>query len=203
MAQKRTKGLFIVFEGLDGAGQDTQITLLEKHLRSRGEKVYITSEPSHNLIGGLIRSLLRAHWKLSNTGIQLLYCADRAHHLEQEILPIQEKGHHVISGRYFFSTIAFGSIDNDPKWLATLNEKFPDPDITIFLKVPPKECMRRITGSRPNKELFEKEKKLQKVYKTYLRLVTDKKYKNVYVVDGTRSIETVAADIADIIDKHI
>jgi dTMP kinase len=197
------KGKFIVFEGLDGAGQGTQIKLLEQYLQSKNENVYVTSEPTQNLIGGLIRSLLRHHWSLGNTGIQLLYSADRAHHLEVEIDPIREKGHHVISGRYFFSTIAFGSITNDVKWLQAISEKFPNPDVTIFLKVSPKECIRRINSGRPLKELFEKEKILEKVYKTYLRLVRDTRYKNVYVVNGERPIEEVADDIQKIISKHI
>ena len=197
------KGKFIVFEGLDGAGQGTQIKLLEKYLQSKNEKVYVTSEPTQNLIGGLIRSLLRHHWSLGNTGIQLLYSADRAHHLEVEIDPIREKGHHVISGRYFFSTIAFGSLNNDVKWLKAISEKFPNPDMTIFLKVSPKECIRRINSGRPLKEFFEKEKILQKVYKTYLSLVKDKQYKNVYIVDGEQSVEKVAEDIQNIVDKHI
>jgi len=197
------KGKFIVFEGLDGAGQGTQIKLLEQYLQSKNEKVYVTSEPTQNLIGGLIRSLLRHHWSLGNTGIQLLYSADRAHHLEVEIEPVREKGHHVISGRYFFSTIAFGSLNNDVKWLQAISEKFPNPDITIFLKVTPKECIRRINNGRPLKEFFEKEKILQKVYKTYLTLVKDKKYKNVYVVDGEQPVEKVAQDIQKIIGKHL
>ena len=99
--------------------------------------------------------------------------------------------------------MAFGSLDNDVEWLETLNEKFPDPDITFFLKVSPKECMRRINGSRPSKELFEQEQKLKKVYKTYLKLVKNKKYKHVYVIDGERTPGGVAADIAKIIDKYL
>lgn len=203
MVKTGKQGKFIAFEGLDGAGQDTQIALLEKYLKMHREKVFITSEPSHNLIGGLLRSLLRAQWKMNNTGMQLLYCADRAHHLEAEVMPALEKGYHVICGRYVFSTIAFGSLDNDRKWLETLNEKFVMPDATIFLKVSPKECMRRINGSRLTTELFEKEKKLQKVYKAYMQLVADKKYNNVYVVDGERSIDEVAKEIVEIIDRHI
>lgn len=197
------KGKFIVFEGLDGAGQGTQIALLERYLASKKKNVYVTSEPTQNLIGGLIRSLLRHHWALGNTGMQLLYSADRAHHLEVEIEPVREKGHHVISGRYFFSTIAFGSLNNDVSWLKAISAKFPNPDVTIFLKVAPKECIRRINSGRPMTELFEKEKVLQKVYRTYLALVKDKKYKNVFVVDGTQTREAVARDIQKIIDLYI
>lgn len=196
------KGKFIVFEGLDGSGQTTQIALLEKYLTAKSKKVYTTTEPSQNLIGGLIRSLLRHHWSLSNTGIQLLYCADRAHHIEAEIVPVQEKGYHVISGRYILSTLAFGSLNNDAKWLATINEKFPQPDLTIFLQVSPKECIRRMKDARPSKELFEKEKKLEQVYKTYMGLVKSKKYKHIHVVDGERPIEEIASDIAKIVEKY-
>ena len=201
--KNKKKGLFIVFEGLDGSGQGTQMALLERYLRSKKEKTYITSEPSHNLIGGLIRSLLRAHWKMSNTGIQLLYCADRAHHLEAEIEPVVAKGCHVICGRYRFSTMAFGSINNDVKWLERLNEKFPDPDVTIFLDVPPKECLRRIHVGRPLSELFETEKKLKKVYATYKKLLQDAKYKNVHSVNGSRPADEDAKDIAEIIEKYV
>ncbi|MDD5652374.1 MAG: dTMP kinase, partial [Candidatus Moranbacteria bacterium] len=136
-----SQGKFIVFEGLDGSGQSTQISFLEKYLRDKGEKFHTTSEPSGSLIGGLIRSVLAKQWTLSNTGIQLLYAADRAHHLESEVRPALEKGNHVISSRYYFSTFAFGSLENDVEWLEKINEKFPAPDITIYIKVSPEECI--------------------------------------------------------------
>lgn len=203
MKKQAKKGIFIAFEGLDGSGQETQIGLLEKYLRLRGEKVYLTSEPSHNLIGGLLRSLLRSHWKMSNVGLQLLYCADRAHHLESEIRPMTEKGSHVISSRYFFSTMAFGSLNADLKWLEAINEKFPEPDLTIFLDVPPKECMRRINGSRMSKEIFEKEQKLKEVYKTYQKISHDKRWKSFTAVNGNRPIEAIAEDIRRIVDMKL
>lgn len=201
--KKQQKGKFIVFEGLDGSGQSTQVALLEKYLKERGRRVFITSEPSNNVIGGLIRSILKSHIKLSNTGIQLLYCADRAHHLEVDIFPALEAGVDVITSRYFFSTMAFGSINNDVKWLEQLNEKFPQPDIALFIKVPPKECIRRINGSRFRTELFEKEQKLKKAYNTYLKIAKDKKYKNFVTIDGNRPIEKVASDIELVVDKLI
>jgi|AntRauTorckE6833_2_1112554.scaffolds.fasta_scaffold68344_1 dTMP kinase len=197
------QGKFIVFEGLDGSGQSTQISLLEKYLKDKKIKVHTTSEPSGNLLGGLIRSILAKQWKLSNTGIQLLYAADRAHHLESEIYPAIEKGNHVISSRYFFSTFAFGSLDNDLEWLEKINKKFPNPDLVIFVRVSPKECMKRINSSRFRKEFFEEEKKLEKIIKVYDKISKSKKYKNFYTVDGERSIEEVFKDVVKIVDKHI
>lgn len=202
MKNNRKKGLFIVFEGLDGSGQTTQIGLLERYLKMKGKKVHVTSEPSNSMIGGLIRALLTKYWKLSNTGMQLLYCADRAHHLETEIYPALAKGNVVICSRYFFSTIAFGSLDNNVRWLEDLNENFPQPDITFFIKVTPNECMKRI-NNRFRKEYFEKESKMKKVFKTYLKISRDKKYKNFFTINGEQSMDKVSQDIIKIIDKFI
>lgn len=199
------KGKFIVFEGLDGSGQSTQVKLLEDYLKNKGLKVHLTAEPTNNIVGGLIRGLLTKQWKLSNAGMQLLYCADRAHHLESEIYPAMEKGNNVISSRYFFSTMAFGSLDpnNNIEWLKTLNEKFPQPDITFFLRVPAKKCIERIEGSRFRKEFFEKEEKLSKVLQAYDQISKDEDFKNFYVIDGDQSIDKVHREIKKIIDKYL
>jgi dTMP kinase len=197
------KGKFIVFEGLDGSGQSTQIKLLEDYLKNKDLKVHLTAEPTNNIVGGLIRGLLTKQWKLNNAGMQLLYCADRAHHLEAEIYPALESGNNVISSRYFFSTMAFGSLDpdNSLEWLKTLNEKFPQPDITIFLRVSAKKCIERIEGSRFRKEFFEKEEKLSRVLEAYDQISKDKDFQNFYVINGEQSIEEVHREVKKIVDK--
>jgi dTMP kinase len=199
--KKINKGKFIVIEGLDGSGQSTQLELLKEYLKSKGRKVHMTVEPTNNIIGGLIRGFLTKQWQLSNTGKQLLFCADRAHHLETEIIPAIESGHIVISSRYYFSTIAYGSLNNDIKWLETLNEKFLQPDAIFFLNVSPKKCIERIKKSRFRKEFFEEEKKLKKVMETYLKICRDKKYKNVFIIDGEYEIEKVHQSIVKILEK--
>ncbi len=201
--QETKKGKFIVIEGLDGSGQTTQIGLLEKYLKASGRKVHETYEPTNNIIGGLIRGFLTKQWQLGNTGKQLLFCADRAHHLESEILPALESGHDVISSRYFFSTIAYGSLNNEVRWLESLNEKFPQPDATFFLKVSPQKCIERINNSRFRKEFFEEEQKLKKVMETFMKISRSKKYKNFFVVDGEQSIEKVHSDIVKILKNKI
>ena len=197
------RGKFIVIEGLDGSGQTTQLGLLEKYLRKSGHKVHMTFEPTNNIIGGLIRGFLTKQWKLGNVGKQLLFCADRAHHLESEIIPALENGYDVISSRYFFSTIAFGSLNVDTDWLEALNEKFLHPDATFFLKVSPKICIERINNSRFRKEFFEEEKKLSHVMRTFLKISKNKKYKNFFIIDGEQPIEKVHSDMIKILDKKL
>src|SRR3989338_8048368 len=95
-----TTGKFLVIEGPDGSGSSTQVALIKKYLEQKGEKVLDTKEPTNNLIGGLIRGVLTGEWKLGSYGLQLLFCADRAHHLEREIMPALEKGWNFITDRY-------------------------------------------------------------------------------------------------------
>ncbi|MBW2964320.1 dTMP kinase [Candidatus Woesearchaeota archaeon] len=195
------KGIFIVFEGLDGSGSSTQAELLRDYLKKFGLRPHLTKEPTNNLIGGLIRGALTKEWHASNRCFQLLFSADRAHHLDREIVPALEKGIVVISDRYFFSTMAFGSLDCDLEWLKALNSKFLVPDVVYLIKVPPEECIRRIGKSRLEFELFEEVEKLKKVWDTYEKLA--KEYPGIHVIDGTQPVEKVHNQIVDILTDHL
>jgi dTMP kinase len=171
-------------------------------LEKKGKKVHLTKEPTSYLIGGLIKSQLTHDWKSSPECLQLLFCADRAHHLEKEIIPLLKKGIFVISDRYFFSTIAYGNLEiEDWEWLKKINEKFLLPDLTFFLKVSPKVCLERIKESRFEVTLFEKEKILEKVWQNYERLA--KEFKNIFIIDGERTINEVFLEIRKIIDEKL
>lgn len=205
MQDNKYQGQFIVFEGLDGSGQSTQAAKLVDFLNNRESKLqlghggaHLTKEPTTNLIGGLIRAQLTSEWKTKSECLQLLFAADRAHHLEKEIMPLLEKGVFVVSDRYFFSTIAYGMLEiQDWDWLRDINKPFLLPDISIFLKVSPKICVERIRESRFSVELFEKEEVLGKVWEGYERLA--KEFKNVHIIDGERPIEEIFEEIRELI----
>jgi dTMP kinase len=198
MIKNSYKGKFIVFDSLDGAGNSTQVKLLADYLNKIGMKTHITKEPTSYLIGGLIKSQLTHDWKSSPECLQLLFCADRAYHLEKEVIPSLKKGVNVISDRYFFSTMAYGNLEiKDLDWLIEINKKFILPDLTFFLKVSPKTCIQRIKKERFEITLFEKEKILEKVWKNYEILT--KKFKQVYIINGERKIEEVAKEIREIV----
>jgi len=193
-------GKFIVFEGPDGSGTTTQANLLFKYLKKQGKKVFLTGEPTRSLIGGLIEGQISGDWQSSSECLQLLFAADRAHHLEKGIIPLLKKGITVICTRYILSTLAYGSIDiKDEKWLMEINKKFIWPDLTFLLKVSPKICIQRIEKERFHKELFEKEEKLKKVFKNYLKFA--KRFKNIYIIDGEKPIKEVFRDIKKLVDE--
>ena len=195
------KGKFIVFEGIDGAGLTTQAELLEKYLRNKKHEVVLTKEPTNNLIGGIIRAALKKEWITSNTTLQLLFSADRAHHLEKEIIPALDDGKIVISDRYFLSTIAYGMIEVEKEWLKALNSKFLLPDLIFIIDVPVEVSIERIKASRFGLELFEEKKKLERVRKNFLEL--SKEYKNCFVIDGNKSIEEVHKEIVKIVEERL
>ncbi len=206
MEKNTYPGKFIVFEGLDGSGQSTQAGSLLDFLNKYTGKlklgfpgVFLTKEPTPGLIGGLIRGQLTHDWKSSAECLQLLFCADRAHHLKKEIEPLLRKGSSVICDRYFFSTVAFGSLEVNRDWLLSLNENFLLPDLTFLLKVSPRVCVERMRGSRYELELFEKEELLQKVWTNYERL--SREFENVCVVNGERSIEEISKEITETLTR--
>lgn len=202
MIKNPYSGKFIIFEGLDGSGTTTQTNLLFKYFKKQGKKVYLTGEPTRSLIGGLIEGQIAGDWKSTPECLQLLFTADRAHHLEKEIIPLLKKGITVICTRYIFSTLAYGSLDiKDEKWLMEINKKFILPDITFLLKVSPKICIQRIKKERFHKELFEKEDKLKKVFKNYLKFA--KRFKNIYIINGEKSIKEVFSQIKNIVHSKL
>ncbi len=189
-----TKPLFIAFEGLDGSGQSTQVDLLSQ--RMGGVKAcVVTKEPTNHIVGGIIRGQLMHDWTSTPECMQLLFAADRAHHLERIIEPALKKGLHVISDRYMFSSIAYGSVNTDTEWLKAINSTFRYPDKTIFIDVPPEVCVERMVKSRFEFELYEKLEYLKIVYENYKKLA--KEHDTIFTVDGNDYKEKVHMKIVE------
>lgn len=202
MKKSNYPGKFIVFEGLDGSGTTTQIGLFIEYLKKKKIKAHLTREPTQYIIGGLIRSWLANDWKSTPECLQLLFTADRAYHLDKEIMPLLKRGITVISDRYFFSTLAYGLWEiKDKNWLFDINKRFILPDVTIFVDTSPEVCIERIKKDRFSVELFEKTEKLKKIRKAYLEIF--KKFKNIYIIDGNKSIKDVSCDIKKVIKNKL
>lgn len=195
-------GKFIAFEGLDGAGSTTQAGKLTFYLKERLKKVHLTKEPTNNLIGGLIRGQLTKEWRTGPECLQLLFTADRAHHLEKEVIPLLKQEITVVTDRYFFSSVAFGSLGIDDRdWLQKINDRFILPDITFLLHVSPQVCLQRIKTNRFHLELFEEEEHIAKIWRTYNELAQE--FENVYVINGENPAEEVFADILKIVNAYL
>ena len=185
--------MFIVFEGLDGCGKSTHAKLLSEWLMNQGQDTYLTAEPTNSRIGMLIREVLSGKIVFEPETLAYLFTADRVEHTG-EISSAIEGGSHVVCERYVYSTAAYqGAQGLDSRWLMDLSSFAPKPDVIIFLDVEPKDAEERaFTG-----EIFEKASFLEKVKKEYM------KFKDMIVVDATRPMDEVQADIREIAKKFM
>lgn len=102
-------GLFVCFEGGEGAGKSTQSRLLRDWLVERGETVLLTFEPGDTEVGKELRRIVLdpATGELSDRTEALLYAADKAEHVDHVVLPALARGEVVITDRYVDSTLAY------------------------------------------------------------------------------------------------
>lgn len=137
---------FIVFEGIDGSGQDTQAGLFRDYLKSLGYKVWLTSEPSKDLssLGVTIRYILANEPSFPAASLQLLMVADRAMHVEQIRKHLSE-GYVVITVRYLYTTLSYGFLEGlDINWLIAINRTFPRPQAMFYLDLPANQALARV-----------------------------------------------------------
>ncbi|MEU9019821.1 dTMP kinase [Actinomadura sp. NPDC048394] len=150
---RRERGVFIAFEGGEGAGKTTQARLAAIWLRDHGYDVITTHEPGATKIGMRLRAMLldRDTTGLSDRAESLLYAADRADHVANVIRPALERGAIVVSDRYLDSSLAYqgygrrqpvGDIARVNAW-ATGGLL---PDLTVLLEVPPADGLRRLSA---------------------------------------------------------
>src|SRR4030042_2908685 len=189
MIKNSYPGKFIVFEGLDGSGQSTQVGLLKDFLIKNGHKVALTKEPTKDSEAGKkIRDILDKITKIQPQQLQELFAGDRGEHLKRVIIPVLKEGEIVISDRYFFSSFAYGTSEGvDLEWLIKLNDKFLFPDLTFILKVSPEICLQRIQKRGEANTYFEQVNKLKKVWETYD--IFPSRFENIYIIDGEKTIE--------------
>jgi len=197
-------GKFLVFEGLDGSGLSTQSNLLKDFLIKKGYQVVLTKEPTFDSEAGKrIRKVLdNKEIQEEPKKLQELFAKDRKEHLENLIIPALKEGKIVISDRYLFSSLAYGSASGlDFEWLIKINDNFPLPDITFLLKVSPEICLERIKKRNSERTLFEKKEKFIKAWQIFKTLPG--RFENIYLIDGEKPIEEVFEDVKKIINQKI
>lgn len=162
-------GRFIVIEGPDGSGTTTHSKRLADRLSELGQDVLLTAEPTDRHIGRFIREQLAAKTIPSPAALQLLFCADRAAHVDLDIRPALAAGKTVISDRYALSTLVYGeALGLDRAWLEHVNAAFPKPDVLIVALPGIETCLKRI-GFRKERDVLEKEQFQRTVYSLYER----------------------------------
>ncbi len=190
------KGLFITFEGGDGAGKTTQLEKLAAWLRDRGHSVLVTREPGGTDVGNELRNII-LHRKgfLAPRAEALLYAADRAHHIHTVVRPALERGEIVVQDRYFDSSVAYqgaGRVlsEEEVRDLSLWATEGLIPDLTVVLDVPAEIARARRESTRDVYDRLEAESDdfHERVRRAYRRLA-DAEPNRFLVLDGQAPAE--------------
>ncbi|TMK36614.1 MAG: dTMP kinase [Actinobacteria bacterium] len=202
-------GLFIAFEGVEGAGKGTQIAMAEAHLRSLGLDVLVTREPGGTAAGEQIRELLLdpGTGKLDARAEALLFAAARAQTVASVIRPALAEGKVVICDRYVDSSLAYQG------WARGLGE--PDvlslnvwatqglfPDMVILLHLEPELGLARSEDEPRDRMEQEGQQFLAKVADAYLKIAEEHPERFV-VVDANRDPASVFDSVRDALERAV
>ena len=162
----------IAVEGIDGAGTTTLTARLAHSFARSGLNHAVGCEPTDGEIGRLIRRGLSGSPDLKPETMALLFSADRREHLFAEggIASVIASGGIYITDRYFFSSLAYQSLDASWEWVDALNADYPLPGYLILLSLPVSEAMGRLKG-RESRDIYETADQQKRVSEGYRRAV--------------------------------
>lgn len=200
------RGLFITFEGGEGAGKSTQIARLAEWLRARGREVVVTREPGGSPGAEAVRHVLLsgAAEPFGAKMEALLFAAARADHVEQVIRPAVERGAIVLSDRFVDSSRVYQGVtgDLDPRFMAALERVTVNgvmPDLTLILDLDPVEGLRRADQRRGEAAADRYEKETVEIHRRRREAFLDiarEEPGRCAVIDASADEATIAAEIA-------
>jgi dTMP kinase len=197
-------GLFLCFEGGEGAGKSTQAALLHDWLVARGHDVLLTFEPGDTHVGRDIRRIVLdpATGHLADRTEALLYAADKAEHVEKVVLPALEAGTVVITDRYVDSSLAYQGtgraidateLEHVLRW-ATGDLR---PHLTVLLDVEPSAGLGRFEErDRIEAESLDFHQRAREGFLSLARANPD----HYLVLDARADRDELAAQIRDRVD---
>lgn len=157
-----TTGLFITFEGGDGAGKTTQSKLLAGWLADRGYEVVHTREPGGSSLGDSVRNVLLHGGHVMARAEALLYAADRAQNIAEVVRPALARGAAVVQDRYIDSSLAYQGAGRPlpQDEIRHLNEWAAEglwPAVTVLLDVDPSLAIARRDKNGQKADRLERE----------------------------------------------
>lgn len=184
--------MYIVFEGIDGAGKSTQIRMLKEWLEANGFRVETLVEPTDSEVGRLIRKILQrpdAQSDRVQKTLALLFAADRMLIMDR----LEDKSKIIISDRSFISSLAY---QEPAEWVEVLNKYAKKPDLLILLDLDVKKSVARTSGE----DTFENVEFLTGVKENYLKLAEDF---TCEIIDAGNGVNKVSSDIKKAVAPYL
>ena len=207
------KGLLVVVEGTDGAGKSTQIELLKKYLECQAYGVVVSEWKSSELIASVIDDAKERNLFSTNT-FSLMYAADFAYRLENQVIPALDAGFIVLMDRYTYTAYARDVVRGvKPAWVRKLYNYAPAPDMTFFIDIPVDKLLKRIIATENfdyyeagrdiglSTDFYESFKLYQnKILEEYSKMIDEYGF---IKINGTDSIEKIHNIIKENVTKLI
>ncbi|MEY4017516.1 MAG: hypothetical protein RLZZ189_1314, partial [Pseudomonadota bacterium] len=149
-------GLFISFEGIDGAGKSTHIEGLAAAFKDQGRQVTLTREPGGTPLAETLRELV-LHKPMDPLSEALLIFAARRDHLQQVIEPALARGDVVLCDRFTDATFAYQGggrgfdlsvLNQLEQWVQGNADGLRQPDLTIWFELEPRIAAERLAVAR-------------------------------------------------------
>ncbi|MEO1848176.1 MAG: dTMP kinase [Pseudomonadota bacterium] len=203
-------GKFISFEGGDGAGKSTQLSLLSGDLEALGRRVILTREPGGTRLSEQIRSwVLHESDALCKQAELLLIFAARAQHISEVIRPALLRGDWVLCDRFTDASYAYqGGGRGIPvgfiQQIEAVSTEGMRPDLTLLLDLPVIQGIERSVGRGQGSDRFEEQdlEFKQRVRQAYLDRQSDEPDR-IRMIDATKSVESVHTQIWDLVSNLI
>ena len=184
--------MYIVFEGIDGAGKSTQIQMLKEWLEANGFRVETLVEPTDSEVGKLIRKILQrpdATTDRVQKTLGLLFAADRMLIMDK----LEDDSKIIISDRSFISSLAY---QGNPEWVEVLNKYAKKPDLLILLDLDVETSVSRTSDG----DTFENVEFLSEVKQNYLKLAENYTHE---IIDANRGVNKVSSDIKKAVAPYL
>ncbi len=190
-------GLYVVFEGIDGAGKTTQAELLRDYFSSQGYSVFLFHEPTTTKAGRIVKEMIRDNTIYGKDAIALAFALDRIMYKYETLESVLKKYDLIIGDRSFYSSIVYQKVMGlDLGWLRELNKYVIVPDIAFVLEISIEEQMRRRGESNI---IFEKKEFQKKLIEEYKKLREYFPNSNFIYVNGEDTIERIHLKLREIV----
>jgi dTMP kinase len=191
-----TRGRFISFEGIDGAGKSTQHAWAVDYLRAQGRTVVATREPGGTPLGEKLRALLLSEPMNLETEALLMFAA-RREHIAEVIEPALARGDWVVCDRFVDASFAYQGGGRGLDWeklesLAQWVLGDLQPDLTLIFDAPVAVAQQRLHAATSNPDRFEQEQAafFERVRAAYLRIAAENPGR-VRLIDATQTPDQI------------
>lgn len=189
--------------GIDGAGKTTQQKLLGAWFTRHGHQVLLTAQPTPAYRQDpRVRTYLNDGETCDMRTLALLSAADRRWHLQSVVQPALAQGTHVVTDRYLYSALAYFTVRGlDPGYVRALNAPLPEPDVTVFLDLPPEAAVQRVAARDGELAKYEERRTdiLREVRAAFRAVLPPE----TLVLDATEGFEAVHHRIVQRVDAYL